>query len=124
MKTSAWAMVATLPLTVLMLYVPFPYAWGFLALAVFCLFFNTGSVAAIVSNVTPPAMRASAFALCIFMTHALGDVISPFIIGAVADATGNMNIAFLVVSGAVAVSAVLWWLGAPYLEADSKHVDQ
>lgn len=122
MKTSALAMLGTLPCTIAMLYVPFPLAWVFLSLAVFFLFFNTGSIAAIITNVTAPAVRASAFALSIFVTHALGDVFSPFIIGAIADGTGgNMNIAFLAVSLAVAIAAALWWRGARYLAADSKH---
>ena len=125
MKTSACSMALTLPCTIAMLYVPFPYAWGFLGLAVFCLFFNAGSVAAIITNVTAPSMRASAFAISIFFTHALGDVISPFIIGAIADGTGgNMNVAFLAVSAAVAVAAVLWWKGMPHLAADSKYAEQ
>src|SRR5262249_34395711 len=101
--------------------VPFPYAWVALAFAVFFLFFNSGSSSAIVTNVTPPALRASAFALLIFVIHALGDVISPFVIGAVADATGSMNLGFLVVSGAVLLSSFLWWRGVRHLEADSKH---
>jgi MFS family permease len=122
MKVSSNSMLGTLVFTLLMMYTPFPYAWGFLGLAIFFLFFNTGSASAIISNVIAPEMRAAAFALSIFFTHALGDVISPFIIGAVADATGgNMNTAFLVVAAAVALSAVLWRMGAPHLEADSKH---
>jgi len=124
MTTSAWAMFVAGIFSVAMLFVPFPYAWGLMAVAVFFLFFNTGSNSAIITNVTAPEMRASAFALSIFITHALGDVISPFVIGIITDATGSMNIAFLAVSGAIGLSSILWWFGAPHLAADSQHTSK
>jgi hypothetical protein len=66
-------------------------------------------------------MRVAAFAFLIFATHALGDVSSPFVIGAVADANGgNMNIAFRVVV-TVALAGLLWLVGARHLPADSKY---
>jgi MFS family permease len=123
MKTSGWAMYAAGVFSVAMLFVPFPYAWGLMAAAVFFLFFNTGSNSAIITNVTAPEMRASAFALSIFITHALGDVISPFVIGAITDATGSMTIAFLAVSVAIGLAGFLWLRGAPHLAADSQHTN-
>jgi LPXTG-motif cell wall-anchored protein len=44
------------------------------------------------------------------------------VIGAVADKTGSMNTAFLVVSGAILLSGVLWLWGARYLAADTAKV--
>ncbi len=104
-----------------MLYVPFPWAWVFIFLACFCLFFNTGPSNTILANVSHPSIRASAFALNILVIHALGDVISPLVIGAITDASGDdMNLAFLVVSGMIFVGGLLWLWGTKYLEHDTK----
>ena len=62
-------------------------------LTCFCLFFNTGPTNTILANVTHPSMRAAGFALNIFVIHALGDVISPVIIGILSDRY-NMNVRF------------------------------
>src|SRR5207302_446226 len=85
---SGVAMLVGFPLSIAMLYVPFPWAWGCIFLACFCLFFNTGPTNTILANVTHPAMRASGYALNILIIHAFGDVISPLVIGAITDATG------------------------------------
>ena len=120
---SGAAMLLAFPLWVAALYTPFPYAWGFIFGACFCLFVSTGPSNAILANVTHPVVRASAFALNILIIHALGDVISPMIIGAVADKTGgNMNTAFLVVSAFILLSGVLWLFGARHLAADTAKV--
>src|SRR5262249_46493044 len=69
---SGAAMLAAMPLSVAMLYAPFhpfPWAWIFLFLACFCLFFNTGPTNTILANVTHPAMRASGFAWNILIIH-------------------------------------------------------
>lgn len=121
---SAAAMLLGFPLWITSLYVPFPYAWGFIFGACFCLFVSTGPSNTILANVTHPMMRASAFALNILIIHALGDVISPMIIGAVADSTGSMNTAFLVVSAFILLSGVIWLWGARYLAADTAKVAQ
>lgn len=119
---SGIAMLIGFPCSVLMLYVPFPYAWIFVFLASFCLFFNTGPTNAILVNVTHPAIRPTAMALNIFVIHALGDVISPLVIGAIADATGSMNTAFLFVSFTVLIGAVLWLFGTRFLARDTAKV--
>jgi nitrate/nitrite transporter NarK len=119
---SGIAMLIAFPLSVAMLYAPFqpfPWAWIFLFLACFCLFFNTGPTNTILANVSHPSMRASAFALNILVIHALGDVISPLVIGAVTDATGSMTKAFLVVSATILIGAILWLWGVRYLERDT-----
>ena len=64
-----------------MLFVPFPYAWLFMFVAVFGLFFNTGPANTILANVVPSHIRATAFAINILIIHTLGDAISPLIIG-------------------------------------------
>ena len=76
----------------------------------------------ILANVTHPAIRASAFAFNILIIHAFGDVLSPLVIGALADAHGNdMNFAFKIVSYLVLIGGIVWLLGAPFLAADEKN---
>jgi MFS family permease len=119
---SGCGMLLSFPFTVLMLYTPFPGAWGCVFLAVFFLFFNTGPANAALANVTPPAVRATAFALNILIIHALGDAISPPLIGAIAGRT-TMNFAFMVVSATMVVASVFWFIGARWLAADTAAVE-
>jgi MFS family permease len=115
---SGMAMLVGFPLLLLVLWVPFPWAWIFVFLAVFCLFFNTGPTNTILANVTHPAVRASAFALNIFVIHALGDAISPWVIGVIASHQG-FNVAFTTVSVLILVGGLLWLWGVRYLERDT-----
>lgn len=118
---SAAGMLTGFGLFLLMLVTPFPYAWGVIFLAVFCLFFNTGPSNTALANVTHPSMRATAFAVNIFIIHALGDAISPTVIGMITDRFNhNMNVGFLAVSGMMAVGGVLWWWGARFLAKDTE----
>ncbi len=117
---SAVGMFVGFPLFLSVLYTPFPYAWGLLFAACFCLFLNTGPTNTALANVTHPAIRATAFAVNIFVIHALGDAISPPIIGAITDAAGkDMNIGFLAVSFFILIGGVFWLWAARYLERDT-----
>ena len=59
----------------------------------------------------PADMRAMAMAVSIFVIHALGDAISPPLIGLLADARG-LALAVLIVPAALAVSGVIWTITA------------
>jgi len=115
---SAAGLLGGFPFFVAMLYVPFPAAWILLFLAVFCLFFNTGPSNTILANVTHPSVRASAFALNIFIIHAFGDAVSPPAIGWLSDHY-SMNTAFLFVSLLMVVGGLFWLAGAQFLEQDT-----
>jgi len=115
---SGLSMLLGFPLFLLILVTPFPYCWGVLFLAVFCLFFNTGPSNTVLANVTRPSVRATAYALNIFVIHAFGDAVSPPIIGWVAN-RWNMGVAFMVVSVMIFVSGVLWLFGAKHLQEDT-----
>lgn len=117
---SGIAMLVGFPLFLGVLVTPFPYAWGVIALAVFCLFFNTGPTNTIVANVSPPAVRSSAFALCILCIHLFGDAFSPAIIGWMSDRFGSLNAGFGLVSVMILVGGVLWLCGTRYLEEDTR----
>jgi MFS family permease len=109
------------PMIILVPFVPFPWAWGVIFLGVFFLFFNTGPVNTILANVTHPSMRSTAFAVNIFLIHALGDAISPPILGMiVGKGHERWNAAFLTVAAITALAGVLWILGARYLDRDTE----
>jgi MFS family permease len=117
---SGVAMLLGFPLLLSALYAPFPFAWVLIFLTCFCLFFNTGPINTILANVTHPAIRATGFALSVFVIHVLGDVISPPIIGAINDANdGDMNPAFLMVSFLILFGGIVWLFGIRYLERDT-----
>jgi MFS family permease len=80
------------PFILLMLWTSFPLAWVWVFLAEFCLFFNTGPSNTILANVTHPAIRATAFALNIFLIHAVGDALSPPLLGYIAGNFGRLAV--------------------------------
>ncbi len=116
---SGIGMLIGFPLFLLMLITPFPYCWGVIFFAVFFLFFNTGPSNTIIANVIPASERAAAFALNIFIIHALGDAISPYLIGKIADYS-NFKTSFIVVSITMAIGGVIWLMGCKHLERDTR----
>jgi MFS family permease len=119
---AGWGMIAAFPFFLGMLYAPLPWVWLLLFGAVFFLFFNTGPANTVLANVTRSSIRATAFAINIFIIHALGDAISPPVIGAIADSS-SMQFAFLLVSLLIPVSGILWIWGAWYLDEDTRQAD-
>ena len=115
---SGTAMLVGFPLFFGVLHAPFPWLWILLFLTIFCLFFNTGPTNTILANVTHPSMRAAGFALNILVTHALGDVISPVVIGLLSDWLGDLGSAFLVVSAMFLAAGAFWLLGVRHLRRD------
>lgn len=117
---SGTAMLVGFPLFLAVLVTPFPLCWVVIFLACFALFFNTGPSNTAIANVAHPALRATAYAVCILVIHALGDAISPPLIGKVNGlAGGNMNVGFGVVSGAFLMAGVFWLWGARHLGRDT-----
>jgi MFS transporter, Spinster family, sphingosine-1-phosphate transporter len=115
---SGTAMLLGFPATLGVLYVPFPYAWIFVFLAVFCLFLNTGPTNAILANVTHPSIRSSGFALNILVIHLFGDAVSPSLMGA-----SNLifpDAGFHLVAWVILLGGILWLLGARYLDRDTE----
>jgi MFS family permease len=115
---SGAAMLLAFPLVYLVTITPFPAAWVVVFVAVFLLFFNTGPTNTILANVSHPSTRATAFALNIFIIHALGDAVSPLIIGMVRDEY-DMDTALQLLSLVVLLGGLLWLWGARYLGRDT-----
>ena len=122
-QVCGWGALAGFPPFVAMLYVPFPYAWGCVFLAVFFLFINTGPANTVLANVTRHRIRATAFAINILVIHALGDVISPPIIGLIADLS-DLGTALLVISVLILAGGLLWLAGARYLDEETRRVTE
>ncbi len=119
---SGIGLLVAVPLVGLMLITPFPACWVVIFFAVFALFVNTGPSNAILANVTAPGLRASAFALNIFVIHALGDAVSPPIIGKIKD-TWSFNASFGLICVMMLIGGVVWIFGAPFLKADTDKVE-
>ena len=77
-----------------------PFAWmgvhaqrewmalAMFSLAVVCIFLPMGPIAAALVALTRPQVRSMAFAVNIFIIHALGDAVSPMLIGHASDLWG------------------------------------
>ena len=115
---SGMGMLLGFPCTIAMLYTPFPAAWGFVFLAIFFLFMNTGPSNTALANVTPAPMRATAFAMNILVIHLLGDALSPWLIGWIKD-HGTWNEGFFTVSTVMLVAGVVWLSNSGALVRDT-----
>jgi MFS family permease len=120
---SGWSTIIALPFFLLMLVLPFPWAWGAIFIAVFGLFVNTGPANTILANVTRSNIRATGFAFNILVIHMFGDAISPALIGFIADLT-DLNTAFLIISGLILVGGTSWTLGARHLATDTANAER
>jgi sugar phosphate permease len=121
---SGAGILVSCPFVLLMLWTPFPWAWGVIFGAVFFLFFNTGPSNTILANVTSPSVRATAFALNIFLIHVLGDAISPPLLGRLVGDGTHWDRAFIVVTVIMASAALLWLWGALYLDEDTRRASE
>jgi MFS family permease len=115
---SGVGMLVGLPMFWLALTMPLPLGWLFIFLAVFFLFFNTGPANTALANVSPPALRSSAFALNILVIHLFGDVISPPIVGWIDD-RASLRLGLLLLAAPIALSGLFWLWGTRYLDRDT-----
>ena len=86
-------------------------------IAEFFLFLNTGPLNTVLINVSPPTMRAMAFAVNIFFIHALGDAVSPSLLGWCSDQWGLQN-ALLISPAAMALAGVLCFACCRFVTGD------
>jgi sugar phosphate permease len=84
-------------------------AW--MVAAQLCLFLSTGPINAAIINLVSATERATAIALSVFAIHVLGDVPSPFIIGALSDAS-SLESAVKIVPVAVLIGGCVWIFAA------------
>ncbi len=92
-----------------------------LALAIFFIFLGTGPVNAATVNAVRPEIRATALAGQLFLIHALGDAISPRIIGQVSDHS-NLAVGLGSTLITLVLASAIFFLGArfaPPLQPDT-----
>jgi MFS transporter, Spinster family, sphingosine-1-phosphate transporter len=101
------------PPALLCFFGPHAYTLYGLAGAIFLIFLGTGPVNAATLNAVRPEIRATAMAGQLFIIHALGDAISPRIIGTVSDHS-NLNIGLGSTLITMLIASVIFFLGSRY----------
>src|SRR5262249_6643452 len=104
--------------------------FGCILLGLILAFLNYGPSNAIIINVTTPRIRAAAFAVNIFVIHFLGDIPSPYVIGAISDWARGLGLdakhglfwGLAITVPAMVLSGIFFCLGAPHLEEDQETV--
>jgi MFS family permease len=86
-------------------------------IAEFFLFLNTGPLNTVIINVTNPAVRAMAFAVNIFFIHALGDAVSPSILGWLSDQWG-LRSALLITPCAMVLAGLFCFICGRFVVQD------
>jgi predicted MFS family arabinose efflux permease len=122
---SAWSMILTLPLAVLVFFGP--PAWSIPALfaAEFFLFLNTGPLNAAICNSVGAGVRSTAIALNLFLIHFLGDTFSPQIIGHISGmANSNLRIGLGLTLVTLILSGMLLFVGARFAPRLEENVTQ
>ena len=112
---SGWGLWIGLPLAAATIFVPLhavllPAAFG----AEFFLFLNGGPLNAATVNSVPAGVRSSALGINMVLIHLLGDLISPPMIGKVADLTHSLVWGVAVVLPAMALAASITLRGASH----------
>lgn len=110
---SAWGSVLAIPAAALVFFGPESLFLPAAFVAEFFLFLGTGPLnAAIVNSVAAP-IRATAISINLFVIHALGDAISPTLIGKLSDAT-NLRIGLSITLITLALSGLILFFGARF----------
>ncbi|MDA8168350.1 MAG: MFS transporter [Nitrospiraceae bacterium] len=116
---SGWGFLIGAPVAAFALITPsLPGTMAAMFIAEFFLFLNTGPLNTVIVNVTGPAVRAMAFAVNIFFIHALGDAISPAVLGWLSDRWG-LRPALLITPLAMVLAAFFSFYCTAFIERDS-----
>mmetsp|Transcript_70934 Transcript_70934/g.148385 ORF Transcript_70934/g.148385 Transcript_70934/m.148385 type:complete len:499 (-) Transcript_70934:602-2098(-) len=102
---------AILCLLCLDLPIPAGATYGVLLAAETCLWVHTSPMANISVTSIRVELRAQASGLQIFLTHVLGDVISPPIIGVISDKSHSLRSAMQITWVALFLASIVWMLG-------------
>lgn len=91
-------------------------------IAEFFLFLNTGPLNTVIINVSAPAVRAMAFAVNIFFIHALGDAVSPSILGWLSDQF-SLRSALLITPFAMLLAGIFCFVCSRYVVRDMENAE-
>lgn len=121
---SGIATLAAAPLFYLALAAPSPSVyWPAMIGAQVLMFASTGPINSHIVNVVHPEIRATAVAVSVFTIHALGDIISPPLVGTISDRSG-LGSAMLILPVAALVGGVIWIWGALGQETSRTSVEE
>jgi MFS family permease len=125
LEVSICGFVASAVLVGLALVVPAAWFVPLFLLAVVSLYLYTGPFTAISQNVVVPSMRGSAVTITLVIAHLFGDSYATALVGLLSDALGSLQIALLIVSPALLLTAAgLAALALRSIEADTLKMDQ
>lgn len=120
---SGWGFLIGTPFAVWAILAPdLPSCMTAIFIAEFFLFLNTGPLNTVIINVTDPAVRAMAFAVNIFFIHALGDAVSPSILGWLSDQWG-LRSALLITPCAMVLAGLLCFICGRFVVQDMTEVE-
>ena len=118
LMVSGWGFLAGTPFAVWAILAPgLTGCMSAIFIAEFFLFLNTGPLNTVIINVTKPAVRAMAFAVNIFFIHALGDAVSPSILGWLSDQWG-LRSALLITPCAMVLAGLLCFVCGRFVVQD------
>jgi len=86
------------------------------------LFLNTGPLNTVIVNVAHPLYRATAFAVNIFLIHALGDAISPTIIGWLSDLY-ELRLALLIAPLFIFLALLFCLVCCRFIDEDTSRIE-
>jgi MFS transporter, Spinster family, sphingosine-1-phosphate transporter len=115
MSLSGWGLLLAVPLMAVVALAHSPVLiFAAVAGAQFCIFLNNGPLNAAIVSAVPGDVRSFAVGVSVFAYHALGDAISPPLIGLVADRS-SLGTAILLNAIPIALGGVLLVVGAKLL---------
>lgn len=119
---SGWGFLFGAPIAVYALVTPIlSSCLAAIFFAEFFLFLNTGPLNTVIVNVTHPSVRAGAFAVNIFIIHALGDAISPIVLGWFSDLWG-LRYSLLITPIAIVAASFFCFLCGRFIGKDSTQI--
>lgn len=116
LRVSGWGLLLGAPIAAAMPFAGAPSAVFALAFAAeLLLFLNTGPLNAALVACVPPMLRARAVAINVFFIHALGDAVSPWIMGGISEGS-SLGMAIAITGVPIALGGLVLLLGAAPVE--------
>lgn len=111
LSLSGWATLFSVPFLFLAFTVDNPiFFWGAVVIAELLIFVSTGPINLAIVGAVAPGMQAQAMAFSNLVSHLLGDVPSPAIVGLVSDQS-SLGTAMLMIPAVMGIGGVIWIYG-------------
>jgi MFS family permease len=111
---SAWSMLLAIPACAATIFGPRSLLVPGALVAELLLFLNNGPLNACIVNSVSAPIRSSAIAINLFMIHALGDAVSPRIIGLISDRTASLRIGLGLTLISLAIATIILLIGSRF----------